>query len=98
MQITHNNLPEAVALIFQQQEEIKSLISDLLADNKDKLYSPEETRKLFQPTISRGTLNNWSKAGYLKAYSIGQKVFYKYSDIIEAGQQLKKYKKPKLAA
>lgn len=96
MQVTHNNLPEAISLMFQQQEELKSLLCKLINGNEERLYSPEETRKLFHPAISRGTLSNWTKAGYLQSYSIGGKVFYKNSEVLEAAKGLRKFKQPNL--
>lgn len=58
----------------------------------EKLLSPEEARKLFQPAISRVTLQKWTDDGHLKRYNISCRVYYRYSEIIEAVKHLKKYK------
>jgi len=58
----------------------------------EKLLSPAETCKLFQPTISRVTLQSWTAAGHLKRHDIGGRVFYRLSEVIEAAKSLKRYK------
>lgn len=60
---------------------------------EEKLISPEETRKLFSPAISRGTLYNWEQAGLLKKYNLGGRTWYKYSEIMSAATSLKKYQR-----
>lgn len=60
-------------------------------DSMDTLLSPEEARKLFKPSISRGTLHNWTKEGILTSHPIGGRVWYKYSDILQALGKIKKY-------
>lgn len=57
----------------------------------EKLLSPEETRKVFDPPISKVTIINWTKAGKLTAHRIGGRVYYKRSEIIIAATMLKKY-------
>ena len=58
---------------------------------QEKLLSPEQTRKLFDPEISRGTLHNWVEAGHLKKYHIGGRTWFKYSEVMSAITSLKKY-------
>lgn len=57
----------------------------------EKLLSPEETRKIFAPPISKVTLHHWAKAGKLKQHRIGSRVFYKYSEVLDSLVHLKKY-------
>lgn len=57
----------------------------------EKLLSPEETRKIFAPPVSKVTLINWTKAKKLTAYKIGGRVYYKRSEVIEASTSLQKY-------
>ena len=59
----------------------------------EKLLSPAEACKLFVPEITKLTLSNWSKQGLIPKSQIGGRIFYKYSDVIEAGKTLKKYKR-----
>lgn len=60
-------------------------------DGEEKLLSPEETRKIFDPPISRVTLINWTKAGKLTAYRMGGRVYYKRSEVLTASTSLQKY-------
>lgn len=59
----------------------------------EKLLSPRETCQLFNPSISRVTLINWTKQGRLKEHRLGGRVYYKYSEVIEAAKNIKRYKK-----
>lgn len=57
----------------------------------EKLLSPEETRKLFSPAVSKVTLHNWAKQGRIKQHRLGGRVFYKYSEVLESLVHLKKF-------
>ena len=57
----------------------------------ERLLSPEETRKIFAPPVSKVTLHHWAKQGRLKQHRIGSRVFYKYSEVLDSLVQLKKY-------
>jgi hypothetical protein len=57
----------------------------------EKLLSPEETRKLFTPAVSKVTLHHWAKQGRIKQHRIGSRVFYKYSEVLDSLVHLKKY-------
>ena len=70
------------------KEELKTHLPQEL---DEKLLSPEETRKVFDPPISKVTIINWTKAGKLTAHRIGGRVYYKRSEIIIAATMLKKY-------
>lgn len=60
--------------------------------DQPKLLSPIETCKLFQPQISRVTLNNWTNSGKLVKYQIGGRVYYRSNEVFEAAKTLKRYK------
>ena len=64
------------------------IIEELANQNKNKeaemLLSPTEVCKLFNPSISKVTLYNWTNQGKLKKHSLGRRVFYKHSEIIAA--------------
>lgn len=76
------------------QEIIRTeLMSREKADLEEKLLSPAETCKLFQPNISKVTLAKWTSEGRIQEHRIGGRVYYKYSDIMASLQTLKKYKK-----
>lgn len=78
------------------EERFKQIIKNELLNTEvnklqERLLSPEETRKLFSPAVSKVTLHHWAKKGKLKQYRIGARVFYKYSEIIESLVHIKKY-------
>jgi hypothetical protein len=78
---------------------IRSIIPEIVSQLnpvafEEKLLSVEEACNVFVPAISRQTLNNWTKENVLKSCKIGGRVFYKRSQIIEAADRIKKYKKP----
>lgn len=59
----------------------------------EKFLSPADVCAMFQPSISKVSLSAWTKAGRLTAHRMGARVFYKYSEVIEAVTRLRKYKK-----
>ncbi|MBC7384300.1 MAG: helix-turn-helix domain-containing protein [Bacteroidia bacterium] len=76
---------------------IQNMVADEIKKFKDdqpeKLLSPSETCKLFQPNISKVTLTAWTEQGKLQDHRIGGRVFYKQSEILQALTTLKRYKK-----
>ena len=83
-----NKIVEQFSTIVE--EKIKALKTKEL---QEKLLSPAETCKLFEPAISKPTLQSWTEQGLLKDYRIGGRVYYRYSEIIAAAKHLKRYKK-----
>lgn len=82
------------SLLLQIREVVKQeLQSNHKAEIEEKLLSPNQAKDLFVPSISRQTLSNWTKDGLLTSYRIGGRVFYKYSEIIGAAKELKRFKK-----
>ena len=69
---------------------------DQLHDLQEKMLSPAEACKIFQPNISKVTLAKWTTAGLIPDYRIGGRVFYKYSELLSSLKTLKKFKKPVL--
>jgi hypothetical protein len=67
------------------------LLKSRTEEMKEKLLSPAEVCKLFIPQITKATLHNWTKQGIVKRYDYGGRVFYRFSEILEAGKTLKKY-------
>ena len=64
----------------------------------EKLISPAETCKLFEPEISKVTLNEWRNQGLIPCYRMGGRVYYKRSEVIEAAKRIKKYDRDKQVA
>lgn len=71
---------------------IQSEVKYLKDEQPEKLLSPAETCKMFQPPISKVTLSSWTAKGLLQDYRIGGRVFYKQSEILEKLTVLKRYK------
>ena len=51
----------------------------------DRYLSGEETQKLLGG-VSAPTLWDWRKKGFVKGYRIGNKVMYKYSELMQCGK------------
>lgn len=50
--------------------------------NEDKIYTREEAIQFLR--ISPSTLTRWTKEGKIKAFGIGDRVYYKHIDILGA--------------
>lgn len=70
------------------QQELKALIDQ----QPERLLSPAEACKLFQPPITKPTLKAWTDKGLLQDHRIGGRVYYKQTEIISGMQTLKRYK------
>lgn len=81
--------PAALVELFRPM--IEQVVFRLKEEQEEKLLSPTDVCKLFQPKISKVTLKSWADNGKLKEHKIGRRVFYKQSEILEAGTKLKKY-------
>lgn len=84
--ITAADLVELFRPIVQQE------VKKIKEDTPERLLSPAETCKVFEPTISKVTLAAWTKKDLLTEYRIGGRVFYKQSEIMQKVTTLKRYK------
>lgn len=84
-------------LIAQLRVIIREEISAEHKLENEKLISPEESCKVFTPSISKVTLHKWTQDGYLTKYRIGGRTYFKRSEIIEAAKKFTKYKPKKVA-
>jgi hypothetical protein len=66
-------------VVCEQLEEFRKNNS---IEKPDELFSREEACLLLK--ISLTSLWNWTKKGKLKAYGIGNRVFYKRGELIES--------------
>ena len=80
-------------LLAQFRAIIKEEIKAEQKQESEKLISGSEACKLFDPAISIVTLVKWVKDGHLGNYRVGGRIYYKSSEIIEAGKTIKKYKR-----
>ena len=74
------------------RQTVQKEVQRLKAEQPEKLLSPSETCKIFQPSISKVTLSAWTKKGLLTEHRIGGRVFYKQSEVIEKLTTIKRYK------
>jgi hypothetical protein len=81
-------------------EELKELLSQIVRDElkaikeedfEDKLISQQAAIGLFDPEISRVTFYNYEKQGLIQPHYIGNKKYYKKSEIFESTKKIKKY-------
>ena len=93
------NLPQNT-VTFIQVDQLITLIQSALrleirdkqeVELQDKLLSPRETCKLFNPKISLVTLESWTKKDLLIKHYIGGRTYYKYSQVMESLKTLKRY-------
>lgn len=79
---------ELLQLIRPLFEELKNTIQP----KEERLLSPAETCKLFNPPITKPTLTSWTEKGYLTAHQMGCRVYYKQSEVMSQATVIKKYK------
>jgi hypothetical protein len=82
--------------ILDEIHQLRAEIAELRAERKqpeERLLSTEEACKMFQPEISRQTLISWVKRDFIAMQKIRSKNYFKLSDLMNAGQKLKKYKR-----
>lgn len=75
-------------------DKIKTVVREVLTETKEEPSEPEnelltvaETSQLLK--IDRTTLWKWTKDGKLKRYGIGNRVYYKKSEVLESIISLK---------
>lgn len=81
--LTFEDLPMATQKILDKLELIEGVLRApkpiIKEKDLDRLYTRQETAKYLR--ISLPTLNEWSKTGVLKSYRLGNRVYYKQSEI-----------------
>lgn len=67
-------------------EGVKNYLHDLLSQQKEKETSDYLTRQKVAEMLSidLSTVHNWTKQGKLNSYGIGNRVYYKRSEIEQA--------------
>ena len=76
---------------------VREEIQKAKAEDKgeEQLLTPKETAALLK--VTQPTLNAWDKSGKLVKHRIGNRVYFKYSEVMNALQTLKKYQPLKAA-
>ena len=84
-------LSDFIAQISEAVRKELTVVNELT--RAGEMLSPSESCKLFNPAISRVTLDKWSKDGKIPSNRIGGRVYYKRQDVLDAVKELKRYKK-----
>ena len=83
-------------VLSNQIQDVRSLVLDLKKNQvptigtpeaPDRYLSGEETQKLLGG-VSAPTLWDWRKKGFVNGYRIGNKVMYKYSELMQCGKPI----------
>jgi hypothetical protein len=78
--ILHNLTPEQIGSMFEElKKDISSLKLQMSTPKSDKFLTRQEVATELKCDLS--TVHNWTKAGILISYAIGNRVYYKQSDI-----------------
>jgi hypothetical protein len=75
---------------------IRAELDERTRQEDEKLISPAEAVKVFVPAITKLTLKHWTDDGLLNMIRIGGRTYYRKSEILQAGKELKKYKNKKI--
>lgn len=63
------------------QEFARSVVDEFGKSTEETKYTPSEFAK--RKGVAKSTLHRWRKAGLLKPYMVGNKVYYRDSDLVE---------------
>jgi hypothetical protein len=81
--ISFDNMPSAVAKVCSEisiiREKLEEIKSSLEPKSPTELLSRKEVADLFKCDLS--TIHNWTKKGKLKKYCIGDRTYYKRSEV-----------------
>jgi len=84
--ITFEQLPQKVSQLCESNEQIKNELTEIKKNLQPKEPTEYLTRKevavLLKCDLS--TVHNWTKSGKLKAYYLGDRVYYKRFEIDSA--------------
>ena len=86
VQLSSEDLTELINESLKSQ--LEDLKSEFIQNDHDKLLTREETCKYFQ--IDSSTLWHWTNKGKVTAYGIGNRRYYKRSELNESLTPLKK--------
>lgn len=73
--------PEEMANLIADsvRKEVAAFFSELETKEKDEWLTRHEVAEIFKVNLS--TIHRWSEKGILKRYGIGNKVYYKKSEV-----------------
>jgi hypothetical protein len=83
IQVTPTELADIIS--ENVKEQLKELFKDLHGSPKEdehEFLTRKETAALFK--VSLVTVHDWSNSGILKPYKLGNRTYYKYSELLGA--------------
>jgi hypothetical protein len=81
-------------------DDLRALITDVVStqlreakktDELEKFISRKELQQIFKPSPSIQSICNWEARGLLKKYYMSGRVLYKYTEVLEAFRESKKF-------
>ncbi|SOC78850.1 DNA binding domain-containing protein, excisionase family [Salinimicrobium sediminis] len=84
----HNATPEQLtdAILQGVKQQLEELKKQYKPKEPEEYLSRSEVAKLLKVDIS--TIHNWGKAGKLKRHGLGNRIYYKRSEVEQAIQEL----------
>ena len=84
--ITYDNMPSAVAKVSNEVSIIRTLLEEIKKSFQPKtpteLLTRNEVAEMLKCDLS--TIHNWTVKGKLKKYCLGDRVYYKRSEVEKA--------------
>jgi hypothetical protein len=91
IEISFNNLPEAITLLLQKIDTLENSVQELKNSSSnyepDELLTRQETADYFKCDLS--TIHHWTKKGKLIKHCLGNRAYYKKSEIDASMKQVK---------
>ena len=82
LQLTHKELAEIVSNVISERfNELKSILSDNISKRDEEEYLTRKSASCFL-NVSLTTINQWQKQGIITRYKLGNKNFYKKSELL----------------
>ena len=86
VEITFNNMPSAVGHVWNAVSNIIDKIDDISkkinSNSGDELMTRKEVAEMFK--CDESTIHNWTVKGKIKKYCIGNRAYYKRSELESA--------------
>ena len=89
-EITHNNLPKAVAKVYDVVNEITKQLAEIKKSFEPKTPTEYLTRAEVAEMLKcdPSTVHNWTKKGKLVKYCLGNRTYYKRSEVEAAIKEI----------
>jgi hypothetical protein len=88
-------------LLSDQIKDVKALVIEVRKNQVPAISTPEEPDRYVNRAeareicgkVSDPTMWDWENKGFIKGYRMGNKVFYKYSELMKSGKFIDRTKK-----